>query len=365
MRLNELEADLRRSMFTEADIALFRAFAGEPSEDDLKILTKDLDIDSASYLYLLMLGILGFQKGWEHFPDSMTARISGIHRYEQVKNSSVTPWLSKRIGVLEKAGIPVMFTGNSATRIAFVPDVPRLMTGYDLTVRSGDYDRAAELLRAEIKGSDKNDFHDRTIKDLTVINLHKGVHDKRLFDEEDYWNSSSVMDYQAHKVNVPSFEDHLLQCLCMPYGQWMLSEKAVDRTYRLVGAVIMLKDKKVDVDRLSAIAKRACVSCHLRFELALILPYAEAVEGLDLEKIAGDQEYCNYLSKLIGYRDHPSVFNEYKLINSFYRPEDKKSSFREYIIRTRDIHSPADLARHLKRRGPKRKDSGSSGNEAN
>ena len=361
-RLNELESDLIRSMFTGTDTALFEAFANDLSKDTAEYLTKDLDIDSGNYIYMLMLGILGFQKGWDFFPADMTARIRGIHRYEQVKNTSVTPWLNKQIGLLKDNGIEVMFTGNAAMRIAFVPDVPRFLNGYDITVHSKDYDKAAELIRDAALSADKSDFGDRTISGITMIDLHKGVHDRRLFEEESYWNSSAVTEYRSHQVRVPSFEDQLIQCLCIPYAHWMLSENKMDRDYRLVSVIQMLKGRALDLDKLASCAQSAGVSCHLRFQMSVLLPYIDSYTGSDLEIVSDDGRYGTYLDKLIRYRDHASVRNEYQLINTCYRSEEERVSFRRYVADTRNIRSVPDLLRRAKNRS---RSSGSEGKKDN
>ena len=361
-RLSELESDLIRSMFTGTDTALLDAFANDLSKDTVECLTKDLDIDTGSYIYMLMLGILGFQKGWEYFPSDMTARIQGIHRYEQVKNTSVTPWLTKQIGLLEDNNIPVMFTGNAAMRLFFVPDVPRYLQGYDVTVHSKDYDKACDLIRDAARSADKEDFRDRTISGLTMINLHEGVHDKRLFEEESYWNSSEKTEYQAHKVRVPSFEDQLIQCLCMPYAQWMLSENKMDRDYRLVSVIQMLKGRTIDHEKLASCARRAGVHCHLRFQMSILLPYTDSYTGSDLKVIADDGEYGTYLNKLIRYRDHASVRSEYQLVNTCYRSEEDQVSFMRYVADTRNIHSVSDLYKRARNRS---RSSGSEGKKDN
>ncbi len=343
-------------MFSKEHLALLNVFGKGASKESIELLTKDLDIDNSNYLYLLMLGVIGFNSGWDHYPKEMIPRIQGIHRYEQVKNSSSVPWLAKRIEVLGCSGIDVMITGNTAMRYAFLPDVTRFIRGYDITVPSGDYDRAAELLRNEIKESEKSEFNNRTINGLTEINLHKGVHDHRLFDEEPFWSAGHDVEFRSYKVRAPSLEDQLMFCLCTPYGQYLAREKGPDRIYRLVSVLQMLRYKQVDLEKLSAGAKEKNVNCQLRFQLELLRPYSDALQGLDPEMLAGEKEYCTYLSKLTGYRDHPSVRKEYQLINSCFRPEDKQVSFPEYIAETRNIHSLNDLGRHIKKKNMIRKE---------
>ena len=353
--ISDFESAYKEIFFSDKDLALFKAFSEGLSNETGALLTKDLDIDNGDYLYLLMLGVLGFKYGWDHYPKEMTGRIQGIHRYEQVKNGSSTPWLANQIGVLEKEGIPVMMTGNTALRYAFVPDVPRLMTGYDLAVRSSDYDRAAELLRDEIKASDKSDFRNRTINDLTMINLHKGVHDKRLFDEEEFWETSESFGFQGHSVKVPSLENQLISYLAVPYGNWLVREKNIDRDYRFAGILQMLQNKDIDVERLISVAKKACVNCQVRLQASVMLSFADNLSGLVSNALAGDDEYFVYLQKLMKYNEHQSALNEYHLMNTCFRSKEERCSFAGYFADTRDIHSAEDFRKYWKRRKQIRK----------
>lgn len=355
VRIRELENRLKNLMFSDADIALLSSFSGNFNEKNAEILTKDLDIDNGNYLYLLMLGIIGLENGWIYFPQDMIPRIQGIHRYEQVKNSSTVPWFANQISVLKDAGIPVMFSGNTAVRYAFLPSVTRFIRGFDVTVPSKDYDRAVELLRSEIKAADKSDFRNRTIDDMTEIHLHKGVHDKRLFDEETFWSTSHDVEFQTLNVKAPSLEIQLLSCLCVPYGHFLAREKKYDRIYRLVSTLQMLKYKTVDIDKIAFYSKRKNINCQLRLQLSLILPFSNALNEADLDSIADEKEYGTYLSKLNDYLDHPSVQKEYQLINSCFRSEERKVSFSKYVADTRKIHSLTDLGRYVGKRSRSKK----------
>lgn len=355
MNIRYLEERLTNLMFSDADMALLDSFSGDYTEKNAEILTGDLDIDNGNYLYLLMLGILGLENGWKYFPQDMIPRIQGLHRYEQVKNSSTVPWFANQINILEKNGIPVLFSGNTAIRYVFLPDVTRFIRGFDLTVSSKDYDRAAELLRSEIKAADKSDFRNRTIDGMTEIHLHKGVHDKRLFDEESFWSSSHDVKFQTLNVKAPSIENQLLFCLCVPYGHFLVRENKYDRIYRMVSTIQMLKNQMIDIDKLASCAKRKSVNCQLRLQLSFILSFSNSLNGTDLDAIADIKEYGTYLSKLNDYLDHPSVRKEYQLINSCFRSEEDQVSFLKYVADTREIHSLTDLGRHVRKRSRSRK----------
>lgn len=349
-QLNELEENLQKSMFSKESLALLEAFGRGCSEETIDRLTNGLDIDNGNYLYLLMLGILGFQNGWKFFPKDIIPRIQGIHRYEQVKSSVAIPWFANQLCELEKAGIPVMLSGNTAMKYAFLPDVTRFIRGYDITVPSDRYDQAVELLRSKNRNAEKDDFHDRTINGLTEILLHQGVHDKRLFDEESFWSTCKNTEFQSHTICAPSLENQLLFCACVPYGHFLALENEYDRVYRLVNVLLLLQDNQIDLENISADAKRKSVHCQLRFQLALLKPFSRALKDADLEVAAEDQEYIPYLIKLEDYRSRPSIKKEYQLMNSCFRPQEKQVSFLKYIADTRSIHSLADVGNYVRKK---------------
>ena len=344
-------------LLTEKDRLLLKLFS--ESEIDCETITailKDIDIDNESIVFLLLLGVLGYSINWKWFPKDIVPRIKGIHQYYHVRNTAVLPWVFRQVERLERNGISVMLTGQAAMLHAYIKNVPRLLEGYDFTVSSEDYDRAADLLRDALAISDENDFRDRTINGYTKIHLHRGVHDHRLMEEKESWERADSVYLNSYLVRVPSIEEQLLSFLCVPYMHWVIHEKRMDRDYRLVSVLQLVKNKKVDFDRLAKLANQAHLDAHLRLFLSVLSPYVKEFRYFNLQMLVPDKAYERYLRSLISYKKHPNIFHEYQVRKTAFQGGNDASFFLFYVLNSRDIHSCKEAISYVKKKisAPKR-----------
>ncbi|MDO4803831.1 MAG: nucleotidyltransferase family protein [Lachnospiraceae bacterium] len=252
---------------------LAAALAGDASfAGSAGILTENMDADKENSLYLLSLAIVGYQQGWRYFPQEVIPRLRGIHRYYQVTNSAAAPWFRERLRVLKQAGIPALLTGGTAMRAYYLPDTPRMMNGYDVTVPSGDYERAVALLRDSVYSQDTDNPFARTMSGRTIVRLHKGVPDARLFSEGDFWAGAKPALYLEQEVFVPSSSDMLMHLLCIPYVTWLFEEDPTDRVRRLAESAEVIKGG-VSFEKLAETAKSAGLGDVVRY-------YLVALDGL-------------------------------------------------------------------------------------
>lgn len=258
------------SLLTPRERVLVKALSGDLSfADAAHLLTDNMDADRENSLYLLSLGIVGFRQGWKYFPPGIIPRIRGIHRYYQVADSAAAPWLREKLAVLEQARIPFILTGGTAMRAHFASDTPRMMNGYDITVRSKDHEAAASLLRSTVQTADPENPFERTIGGRTILRLHKGVPDGRLFSERAFWENAESSVYLDHKVLVPSSEDMLLHLLCTPFAPYICDEDHTDRGRRLAESCIVIRSG-ISYEVLAKTAERAGLTDVVRFYLVLL-----------------------------------------------------------------------------------------------
>ena len=257
-------------LLTPRERVLVKALSGDLSfADSAHLLTDNMDADRESSLYLLSLGIVGFRQGWKYFPPGIIPRIRGIHRYYQVADNAAAPWLREKLAVLEQARIPFILTGGTAMRAHFASDTPRMMNGYDITVRSKDHEAAASLLRSTVQTADPENPFERTIGGRTILRLHKGVPDGRLFSEKAFWANAEPSAYLDHKVLVPSSEDMLLHLLCTPFVPYICDEDHTDRVRRLAESCIVIRSG-ISYEVLSKAAERAGLTDVVRLYLVLL-----------------------------------------------------------------------------------------------
>ena len=257
-------------LLTPRECVLVKALSGDLSfADSAHLLTDNMDADRESSLYLLSLGIVGFRQGWTYFPSGIIPRIRGIHRYYQVADSAAAPWLREKLAVLEQAGIPFVLTGGTAMRAHYASDTPRMMNGYDITVRSKDHEAASSLLRSAVQTADPKNPFERTISGRTILRLHKGVPDGRLFSERAFWANAESSVYLDHKVLIPSSEDMLLHLLCTPFAPYICDEDHTDRARRLAESCIVIRSG-ISYEVLAKTAERAGLTDVVRFYLVLL-----------------------------------------------------------------------------------------------
>lgn len=257
-------------LLTPRERVLVKALSGDLSfADEAHLLTDNMDADRENSLYLLSLGIVGFRQGWKYFPPGIIPRIRGIHRYYQVADSAAAPWLREKLAVLEQAKIPFILTGGTAMRAHYASDTPRMMNGYDITVRSKDHEAASSLLRSAVQTADLKNPFERTISGRTILRLHKGVPDRRLFSEKAFWVNAEPSVHLDHKVLVPSSEDMLLHLLCTPFAHYICDEDHTDRVRRLAESCIVIRSG-ISYEVLAKTAERAGLTDVVRFYLVLL-----------------------------------------------------------------------------------------------
>ena len=154
-------------------------------------------------------------------------------------------------------------------RAHYASDTPRMMNGYDITVRSKDHEAASSLLRSAVQTSDPNSPFERTISGRTILRLHKGVPDRRLFFERAFWTNAEPSAYLDHKVLVPSSEDMLLHLLCTPFAPYICDEDHTDRVRRLAESCIVIRSG-ISYEILSKAAEKAGLTDVVRFYLVLL-----------------------------------------------------------------------------------------------
>lgn len=287
---------IRDSLLSRRDAELIRGLSCDASFGrDAGILTSDMVVDNESSMYLLALGVIGFQRGWEHFPESVIPRIRGIHRYYQVNNGASAPWLKDKLARLRAEDIPVMLTGGSAMRAVYAAGTPRMMYGCDMTVPSGSYEKATGLLRDAVREADLEDPAGRTIAGHTMIRLHEGVPDKRLFAEKSLWNAAKEALFLEQEVLVPSPEDMIIHLLCIPYPPWTFSEGRNERVRRLAECCLVMRGG-FDPEALSERADKAGLKDPVAMYLKLLSETApDALCRTDFEEyFPSDEDYLRY-----------------------------------------------------------------------
>jgi len=264
---SERERELRERLFSARDLALLSAMAGEPlGAERAACLTEGMDVDTESSVYLLALGILGFRSGWDAFPPDVAPRLKGLHRYYQVRTGAGTPWLREQLSRLSGAGIPAVLTGGLAMRAFYAPDVPRLMNGFEITVRTDDYERAASVLREALMDAPR----ERTVNGLTKILLRRGVPERDLFREDAFWGRAKPCSCLGFDVLAPSPEDLLLRLFGVPFGPALLRERREERDRRLYEAGFVLKSGRIDFERLGETARAHGRTAQVRFFLRVL-----------------------------------------------------------------------------------------------
>ena len=298
MTAAEWEKLAEDSLLSPRDRVALRALAGDRDfQKDAHVLTDHMNPDRESSLYLLSLGIIGYRQGFGCFPEDIIPRIQGLHRYYQVRNGAVAPWLKERLKQLEDAGIPAMLTGGTAMRAYYAADTPRMMYGYDITVPSDAYERAGDLLKDSVRHADKEDPKDRTINGLTFLHLYRGVPDSRLFEEKGLWERASGVTWLNHRVLVPSKEDMLFHLLCIPYGPWAVKEEPAVRVRRLWECFKILEldpSPAIAADLAGGKGLKEPAAFHLRMIGHLV---GSRMESGDLEMcFPSDEKYEAYIS---------------------------------------------------------------------
>ena len=221
--VNEFEFQIANQILTSREKLLMHLlFEGRGCSvefpEKLKTLTDHYDIDYANINYSLMLAVLGFWRGWEHFPESVVPRLKGIHRYCQAKNVMGMPWLLEKIRQLTSHGIPVMFIKGLAMRFHYAPNIPRIMNDYDIAVPRDRFAEAMELLH-DGKVTDKgttlwsDTVVGRCSGNAIELDVHQWIFKEQGDTDPGIWNRAIPVRIQDVEVLVPSPEDMLIHQL--------------------------------------------------------------------------------------------------------------------------------------------------------
>lgn len=183
-------------------------FDGGTTEQDILLFTRELDVDTASSDYMLMLSYLGLSINWRWFPKEIVPRLQGLHRYYQVRNAMGIKGVLERIDLLSKAGIPVMLIKGMAIRYYYAAGVPRIMSDMDLLVPEDKYEQAIKLLCASggTEGG-RSMWSVHIINGLASIDLHKWMFKHHGDKNENIWERAVPIDFYGRTVYVPSPED--------------------------------------------------------------------------------------------------------------------------------------------------------------
>lgn len=183
-------------------------FSGGATEQDIAMFTRDLDVDTESPEYMLMLSYLGFSIQWKWFPKEIVPRIQELHRYYQVRNALGLKGLIERVGILDKAGIPVMLIKGMAMRHYYSADVPRIMADMDLLVPEEKFEQAISLLCAS-GGTEgvRTTYATHILNGAASVDLHKWLFKHHGEQGEDIWKRAVKINFYGKNVYVPAPED--------------------------------------------------------------------------------------------------------------------------------------------------------------
>lgn len=215
MNAEYAEKQLEEIMLTPREKCLMSmSFGGEATEEAFRVLTEEINLDTANQNYILMLSCLGYTKGWKYFVPRMIPRLKGVHRYHQVHNSMGIPWLVRQLKKLTEAGIPVMFLKGAALLAYYVPDRPRLMWDYDIAVPVKDFKRAVRLILDAGNTFMQESPHSVSMKgDRDEIDLHHWIFKTYGEQDCDIWERAEAFQFHGIEVHVPSAEDMLIHLL--------------------------------------------------------------------------------------------------------------------------------------------------------
>ena len=369
MQLTARETDLKNELLSRRDCVLLSAMAGESlTPADMAILTDGMDVDTESSVYMLLLGVIGYRRGFAGMAEDAVPRLQGLHRFYQARDAAGTPWLCGQIATLREAGIPAMFTGEIAMRAAYAPNVPRVMFGYDITVPSGDYDRAAELLRDAVRAAvDSDNPKKRTVRGHTVIRLHKGVPDSELWTEQDLWQNAAEVMFHGEKVLVCSPTDMLFDLLTGRRERGIFTEEREARNRRFCECLLLSENAKPDWQLIAKKAAACGCANYCRFLLRMLSDNAPShfPQSEWNDAFPGGREYDEFTDNLFAFgrkqRDRAakrsrSLIGAFRLAKAEYRMREpelakagKSESFSAYVRRTRKISGVGDVIRKMRK----------------
>ena len=388
----ELEFQIAKQILTPREKRLMTLLF-EPSgacssqfPETLKTLTDHYDIDYANINYSLMLAVLGFWRGWEHFPKSVVPRLKGIHRYCQAKNVMGMPWLLEKIRLITSRGIPVMFIKGLAMRFHYAPNIPRIMNDYDIAVPRDRFAEVMELLH-DGKVTDKGTslWSDTVIGRCSGNDIELDVHQWIFKEQGDegsgIWKRAIPVRVQDVEVLVPSPEDMLIHQLNTQANNLFVRELPENRMKWLFDCRMIWQNagKFLDPDlivarasefhteyssRLMLILYAFCLDDQRAIEIAtriqpITKPYIKWIKagmafGRHMDKMRTYQ-YAPYgsLDLLRVMRAIKTSYMEYQIYRAWPRGLESFNSFVQFCLRKRRITNWDDFRRQYFHRLPK------------
>lgn len=183
-------------------------FQGGATEEDIRMFTEGLDVDTESSDYMLMLSYLGYAIQWRWFPEEIIPRIQGLYRYYQVRNAMGIKGMLTKVDLLAKAGIPVMLIKGMAMRYHYAAGVPRIMSDMDLLVPEERFEDAVRILCAT--GGTEAGYSAWSVhieNGIASIDLHRWLFKHHGEKGENIWERAVPIDFYGRKMYVPSPED--------------------------------------------------------------------------------------------------------------------------------------------------------------
>ena len=270
-----LEKRIWELLLGPKDRVMIRALSGEKTGPEAaRLMTEGIDAERENALFLLLLAVIGLRQGWEGFPQEEVARLKGIHRFFQAKNSAAAPGLTAFADLLDRNGLPFMLSGSAAMRAAYASDTPRMMKRYDVTLPSERFEEGVKLLEEFKNGAGKDPAG---FGESFRIELKRGTPDKRLFSEKSVWDRAAETVFMNRRVLVPSREDMLLQLICVPFGPFMADEKGPDRVRRL--SDILRVSESASEEKLASAARASGLEKVMRLYSAQLTELDPLPEG--------------------------------------------------------------------------------------
>lgn len=296
-------------------------FQGGATEQDIVLFTENLDVDTASSDYMLMLSYLGTSMQWKWFPKQIVPRLQGLHRYYQVRNAMGIKGLLHQIDILSGAGIPVMLIKGMAMRYHYAAGVPRIMSDMDLLVPEEKFEQAVRLLCASGGTDGGRSAHSiHIVNGISSIDLHcwlfKHHGEKNVKIWEGGW--TLPVDFYGRTVYVLSPEDmfvHQLDTRARAIFQleaesrrmrWLYDCRRICEEKNFDWELVMQRIRQFHIENTSYFMLKAFADC-----------FPELLSESFIEKsVTPAKDYERWLKQRIRYR---------KFLQKFHRTKQEKA----------------------------------------
>lgn len=335
---------------------LLRSIYEKPTEDELLLLTKDLDIDKTPQSVLLPLALLFEEIGYPSHLEHIKPRMKGLIRYF---NTSALRALAPLILLqtsLSKEGIAIVLINDAAI---FRENITLIKT-IDIAIEEARLDKALSI--AMEKGFRKrlgNSWKVVIEKDDISITMRRLPASLGTL----LFGSLSKLSMQNREFLVPDNETLLLILVYTRLLDYMLINRALQIDYLLQSAIELSKDKSgINWQSLISKGKEYGLSELLYLALDIIrencpfLPIPEArahnnslAKGLkELEELKRKKEKASGLRR---YLIEIKISNvEYRILRLNAFPELHASSKREYLLRKYNSKSLFDILKKALKR---------------